>query len=312
MTTAPRSTLGVAPPRRGGMTLVEIILAIGIVVLMMGSVYAFYSGALDTRQRITDAAERISSVRAVMARITRELRGAMVFMAPRIEEEGVDVEGLAGDASQADVTDVADVAAGKATPANVTSVLSRLETIGVEGGTDHVEFATVGLPGPSAWAYSEATDSDTVIQAVADIELIGYRLRVEEDGAGNAIGIIGLERSRKKELIPSGPVEDADKDTEWVLVSRHIKFLRLRYWQGDATVASDAGGAEQAEPWSDGWGGGDMPKAIEVTLGFKPLPEDCEPEDYPYQMFRRMIYIPAAGKSIISTAGRGLGGGTRR
>lgn len=294
------------------MTLVEIILAIGIVVLMMGSVYAFYSGALETRQRITDAAERVSSVRAVMARITRELRGAMVFTAPRIEEEDVDAEGLVADASETDVTDVSDVAAGKATPENMMKLASRLVTIGVEGGSDQVEFATVGLPGPSAWAYSESTDSDTVIRAAADVELIGYRLRVEEDEAGNAIGIIGLERSRKKELIPSDLVEDEDKDTEWVLVSRHIKFLRLRYWQGDATVATGEGGTEQMEPWADGWGGGDMPKAIEVTLGFKPLPEDCEPEDYPYQTFRRMIYIPAAGKGMMSTAGAGLGGRTRQ
>jgi len=295
------------------MTLVEVVLAVGIVVTMMGSVYGFYSGALAARERITAAAERISAVRTVMGRITDELRSAMVFTAPRIEDEQAELdaaEAASGEtAPPAGAVDVADVAAGKAKGTDVIRILSRLTTLGVEGTTDQVEFVTVGLPGPAAWADVEATETDTVIPAATDVDLIGYGLRMEEDEGGNTIGVIGLERWRKKEIIPSSLVEDEEENTERVLVSTHIKFIRFRYWQGDATAADAEGGTAQMEPWADGWGGGDMPKAIEVTLGFQPLPEDCDVEDYPYATFRRLIYIPGAGKRMMSTAGRGMGRG---
>ena len=283
--------------RRGGMTLVEIMLAIGIVVMMMGGVYAFYSGALATRERITAAAERIAAVRAVMGRMTRELRGAMVFTAPRIVEEaeaGADAEGAA-----AGPTDLADIAAG-GNAADITNVVSRLMPIGVSGGSDEVEFPTVCLPGPSAWARDDSIAANKVIQAASDVELVGYRLRPEEDDAGNVIGIVGLERSRKKEIIVSGPYEDEDENTEWALVSPHIKFLRVQYWndQGGSGMDASKAGTEDEDLWVDIWGGGDMPKAVRVTLGFKPLPEDYEPEEYPYETFSRVIYIPGASSGF--------------
>ena len=127
---------------RSGMTLVEIVLAVSIVVMMMGGVYAFYAGALDTRDKITTSVERLSAVRAVMDRMTRELRAAMVFAAPKIETEDIDIE-AAIDAG-ADVGELSDVAAGadsgggaggKGT--DVITMMSRLTTIGMDGDTDH-------------------------------------------------------------------------------------------------------------------------------------------------------------------------------
>ena len=280
------------------MTLIEIVLAVSIVVMMMGGVYAFYGGALETRDKITASVERLSAVRAVMDRMTRELRAAMVFAAPRIEEEALDVDALV-DPGAGDISDVAagadrGEAAAKASP-DVVTMMSRLTTIGMDGDTGQVAFPTASLPGPSAWADVDATEAEQIILASGDIELVGYRLRLADDDSGE---VIGLERSRKKELIVTDLVEDAEENTDWVLVSPHIKFLHVRYWEG-----SD---------WIESWSGGDMPAAIEITLGFEPLGEDTEPEDYPYEVFRRTIYIPSADTGRRGTIIRGLGGGTSR
>jgi len=281
------------------MTLMEIVLAITIVVMMMGGVYAFYAGALDTRDKITATVERLSAVRAVMDRMTRELRAAKVFAAPKIDVEDIDVDALAGPG--AGVGDISDVAAGAdrggaaGKGSDVITMMSRLTTIGMDGDTEQVAFPTVSLPGPSAGADGDATEAEQVILASGDFELVGYRLRLADGETGE---IIGLERSRKKEMIVTDVVEDEDENTEWVLVSPHVKFLHVRYWEG--------------ADWIESWAGGDMPAAVEITLGFQPLPEDYEPEDYPYEIFRRVIYIPSADTGRRGTVVRGLGGGTSR
>jgi len=301
--------------RRGGMTLMEVILVIGIVVLLMGTVYAFYSGALETRDRITNAAERIAAMRSVMDRMTMELRAAMVFTVPRADspEDAADAEAEAAAIAEAigagadggEVGDIGDVAAGAggsdeavAELTNQIKSMTRLETIGMYGmfePAQSVEFPTVALPGPSAWAENDVTDAGTVVQAAGDVELIGYRLRLDDED-----NVIGLERSRRKELIVTEEVEDIEEITEWVLVSPHIKFLRIRYWKD--------------EEWLDEWPreNKSIPAAVEVTLGFTPLPESADPEDYPYEMFRRVIAIPTVGGGAAGTLVRGLGEGGLR
>ena len=295
--------------RRGGMTLMEIILVISIVVSLMGTVYAFYSGALATRDRITTASERIASVRSVMDRMTMEFRAAMVFTVPKVqtaeEAAAAEAEIAAMAAAAAEVAAAGEdggidaVAAGavvEGAQADAIKTLSRLETIGMYGVREpeqSVEFPTVALPGPSAWAESLTTDTDTVVQAVGDVELIGYRLRLDDEG-----NVVGLERSRRKELVLTDEYEDIDEITEWVLVSPHIKFLRIRYW--------DSEGQEWLEEWARE--NESIPPAVEVTLGFTPLPESADPEDYPHEFLRRIIAIPTvAGGGGKAPLVRGLG-----
>jgi len=299
---------------RRGMTLMEVMLAISLVVLLMGGVYAFYGQAMETRDRITTAAERISAVRSVMDRMTREFRSAMVFTVPNVdapEDEAppaddvpagaADVPAgaadlLAGAADLPEGVDASDIAA----LAEAAKAFSHVETVGMYGvfePSQSVEFPTVGLPGPSAWAENDVTDSKSVVRAAGDVELIGYRLRVGDDGS-----VVGLERSRRNKLILTEKVQDVEEDTEWVLVSPHIKFLRIRYWKGD----------EWAEGWDVDRDKPSIPAAVEVTLGFVPLPEGDDPEDYEHQMFRRVIAIPTVGGGGASDLIRGLGEGGLR
>ena len=80
-------------------------------------------------------------------------------------------------------------------------------------------------------------------------------------------------------------------------VTPHVKFLRLQYWDGGAWVPQ----------WRQ-----KLPAAVEITLGFEPLPEGTEAEEYPYETFRRVVAIPAAAQAPRGTVIVDPAGGRRR
>jgi type II secretory pathway component PulJ len=74
----------IRPTRRGrsGMTLIEVMLAVALTVGLMMSAIAFYRHVIDVREQLTGQfhqAQRTCARRAVMDRLTDELRSAMVF-----------------------------------------------------------------------------------------------------------------------------------------------------------------------------------------------------------------------------------------
>ena len=64
-----------------------------------------------------------------------------------------------------------------------------------------------------------------------------------------------------------------------------IHYLRARY----------CGGGE----WADTWDSTDPPKGVEISLGIEPLPEGTDPADYPYEIFRRIIYLPGGSEGDL-------------
>lgn len=65
--------------RRRGFTLLEIILAMGLIVGLMGAVYGFYHQVGRIRRDAIARAEAITAQRAVMDFLTGELRSATVY-----------------------------------------------------------------------------------------------------------------------------------------------------------------------------------------------------------------------------------------
>ena len=147
--------------------------------------------------------------------------------------------------------------------------------VGLEGQAGSVEYFCARLPGAAAWIEpaAEAGPADPV----SDLQYVGYRLRcwTDDDGVEQ---VEGLERTVRK--APPDTVEQ-EEDVEVSLLSEHIRFLSFSYWDG--------------ANWQSSWTGGDLPAAVEITMGLEPLPEDTDPEDYPYETFRRTVYVPSAG-----------------
>lgn len=149
--------------------------------------------------------------------------------------------------------------------------------IGMEGTSDEISFITVGLPGAAAWAVRQ--DDQDPIPPTHDLSMVGYRLRIDEEQEGSESAVMGLERSVKKVLTTE--VAEEDRDIERALLSPHVRYIGFRYWQD----------GEWLEDWSDQA----LPKAVEITLGAEPLEGNDKTEDYQWEVFRRVVYIPAWG-----------------
>lgn len=123
---------------------------------------------------------------------------------------------------------------------------------------------------------------------------------------------------RETSLTPSEPADEATGEANLVtfgsLLSEseeppppagqapipEVGFFQLRYWDGDE--------------WQESWDATEPPLGIEVTLGFQPPEEDAWPEDYPHEVFRRLIALPVMGAPEVDTSGgsRRAGGETAR
>lgn len=177
-----------------------------------------------------------------------------------------------------------------------TAIVYPFLQIGLSGQAMEMQFMTAALPGPAAWATEDITDDP--VPPEHDIQLVGYRLRIGEDEDGLEV-VEGLERTVQK--IVSAQVAEEGEEIQGCLVAPQYKFVSFRYWDNEAGE------------WLDTWEGDDLPLAVEILLGAQPLPEDLEPQDYPYPTFRRVVYVPGGNRSFGGTTIiRGLNSGRGR
>jgi len=95
----------------------------------------------------------------------------------------------------------------------------------------------------------------------------------------------------------SGGITNSIAPSGGVLLSEAIGYLRFRYWDGSR--------------WLSGWDKSEPPGAVEVSLGLEsmeeePLDENTattdEASDYPFELFRRVIALPAglSGSTVVT------------
>jgi len=242
-------------PRRrtapAAFTLLEVILAVSLTVLLMGSAYAFYAYALAARDALRDEADTRFAQRRIL------------------------------DLIAADLTAAVDAGSG----------------FGLSGSSRELSLVRAGLPPASVYAEPSAVrarDDEEVSAAVFglrhDLQLVRYVLETDEEGE------VGPLRRATLEAAIRGS-DDAGRsvvtmvESETPPVSNRIKFLRFEYL-GDGT-------------WADSWSRGGLPRAVRVTLGVRPLPEDVAIEEYPYETVSRAVLVPcAAGAGEAAPAAR--------
>lgn len=256
--------------RRRGFTLLEIVLAVGLVVLLTGAMYAFYQLTLGVRDDVRREGQVVFAHRRAMDLMAAELESAMVY--PFF------MMGLRGDSEQVDFMR--------------TAVPSRA-----------VFFSEELLSLPDTWD-SNSDRSGTRWEPEHDVQMVTYRLnRYEDEDGDEQIG--GLECARLRTIAAQvseerdgesgsrrrttrmGPSreEPEDADTPGVatvrvnLLTEHVKFLNLLYWDGAA--------------WVESWNQGELPPAVMIEMGAEPLPEDLLAEEYPFDKITRVVAIPA-------------------
>lgn len=247
-----------APPHRRAFTLIEVILAIGIAAAILTVVLFFYRQSEILRDRLLEETSRLSAARLVMERLQ------------------------------------ADLAAAR-----------RCESFqqGLEGGPDYLQFVRLDFPRAEAW-----TNLPGAFPAASPFRLVRYSLL--QDTNADAQG--GLMRSDQPLSPPVASVSTGDSNAAVELdlpepspdattsspdatassptnlptssmTSKQVQYLRFRYYDGAS--------------WLDNWSAATLPVGIEVSLGNDPLPPELTPEEYPSELYRRVIYLPnhAAG-----------------
>ena len=231
--------------RRGAFTLLEVVLAVALVVLLSGVVYLIYDHALGVRATLHRQATTALAQRRILDMMTADLTSALPF--------------------------------------------STLQ-MGLEGQTDSLQFARTMLPSRAVFAAepfggglgapggSGEGQDRPVVEPQADVELVGYRLRLEEDEEGQ-MQVVGLERTTQRTVLATTAEEG--QEIQAVLLSEAVKFLRVQYWDGQA--------------WVESWSGRSLPAAVRIDLGLEPLGEEESPEEYPHETMWRVIALPTGG-----------------
>lgn len=159
--------------------------------------------------------------------------------------------------------------------------------VGLQGDAQSLSFWCAGLPSADAWQVSDVSRGSPV---EADLRRITYRVTTGLEETNTVItGFtreeVPLAAPRQKEEILADMFDallwgEEELPSEEPLTDL-IHFVRLRYWDGSA--------------WQESWDKAELPRGVEIALGSEPLPEDVTPDEYPYELFRRVIYLPGSG-----------------
>jgi prepilin-type N-terminal cleavage/methylation domain-containing protein len=166
---------------------------------------------------------------------------------------------------------------------------------GLSGGSDNLQFVRLDFPLFSCWTNQTNLVS---VPAPAPFRLVSYSL-VQSTNGGTSSGLVRSEAllSRRTNLVVLTNEDEAlpgggNSASTNGLAIEQLQFLRFRYYDGTN--------------WLEAWSAPDLPVGIEVSLGVEPLPPQLTAEDYPFQVYRRVIYLPnhtAAGTLAQAVAG---------
>lgn len=169
----------------------------------------------------------------------------------------------------------------------------------LHGDAQSLRLLRTGVPARAPWrggalgraAIAEADLVEVLYRSVADTNEAGiYR---EEHAFTPGIAV----STNLVAEVEAPATNSVNASTAAPPLTEEIRYLRFRYWDGSR--------------WTDTWERVPPPLGVEVTLGIEPLPEDVlqpdatsgasTPEEYPYEVFRRVIAIPAAvGQKALS------------
>lgn len=262
-------------PQRQGFTLLEVVIALGIGLILLGGIYS----AIEIYMRITitgqDQVARAQIIRAIFNRMSVDA-ASVVFSVP--EEETEDEESLE-DPATSDLEDAA--AAEDEIVVDVGDSVSAIQqtSLGVVGDSTtlmlHISRPARGL------SYVTAADANSIVTRTSDLLSVSYFLAAEGGSTlGAAVaslalsnstdttdssGVVGLARLEGDRMALD--YADTQSDIDGMaqasqILAPEVVYLQFRYFDGI--------------DWLDAWDSqteGRLPRAIEVTMGLRPVPE---------------------------------------
>lgn len=179
---------------RRGLTLLEVIIAIGLIAMIMTAMFLFYWQMLETRKAAAEQSNRTQLARQVLAGLEAELRGTI----------GTEQIGFP-----------------------TTQGEQRLV-----GDRRTLTFLSTGLPAENQYEIRREVDKPPPAQH--DLRLISYSLWVDptnKTDAGDPI-VGGIIRSEKKTLNQFVVEEDDPLDIRKDVWAPELGYLEFRYFDG--------------------------------------------------------------------------------
>ncbi|MEX2216767.1 MAG: prepilin-type N-terminal cleavage/methylation domain-containing protein [Phycisphaeraceae bacterium] len=161
----------------------------------------------------------------------------------------------------------------------------------LEGTADRMTFIAAKLPGKSMWAVQSITENP--LPPDPDLHRVSYGLTIVENENHEMI-VIGID-TQSQRLLTAQVVEE-NKGLTTTLLSQEMRFIWFQYWDGSQWVPE---WTEQPV----------LPLAVQITLGNEPLPEGSNPQEYPFETWRRVVFLPGGQPVQQGTAIQGLGAG---
>lgn len=181
-------------PARGGFTLLEIVLAIGLTVMLTGAIFAFYNASMSMRQDLTDSSDRLFGQRKSLDVLADDLQSAMPYaFLPGSFSGGTD---------------------------QISFLRAALPSEAAYFPPSAIAANVVG-----------AAAAGPVWETEHDVRMVTYRLRtwVDDD---NVMHIDGLERTVQRTIAAATAV--AGSNVHATLLSGQVQFVRFQYWDGSA------------------------------------------------------------------------------
>ncbi len=308
------------------LTLLEVIIAIVLITMLMGSMFTFFWQVIQVRDTAAAQADRIQIARLVLDQIANELRACVgaedlgfPIEQPLIEEQLLEGELVGGGYAE----EYVDTESNEVLDALAEAGLEGLEGLeGLTGGSTgsdsgtvplligdrrNITFLTARLPSDHQYDFWEDTADQPPAQH--DLTQVSYWLWVnpeEQDDDGEPI-IGGIVRTEKRTLNQFTVELDEPLDVRNDIWSHELGYLEFRYFDG--------------VEWAASWNvteGNSLPQLVQITVGFESATSDeldnRDLEEYPieepeYQLgdgqyhpdrYSIIVRIPAADRFYSS------------
>ena len=155
---------------------------------------------------------------------------------------------------------------------------------GFTGDATSLRFVKTEALSSAAW---------TRTQPSTDLRLVTFGVATGLDGTNMVI--TGVTRTERPVFEPrqarAGALAEPSASTNMASmanmvsepISDAIHFLHFRFWDGDV--------------WLEAWADVVPPLAVEVSFGLDPQPDDALPDEYPFEVFRRVVALPGGRES---------------
>ncbi len=249
--------------KRGGFTLLEVVLALGIALGLLAVVLFFYQQAGRLRDATLTETSRLAAIRLTMDRLATQLRTACplpgAFSGGPQEIEFVR-NGVADPGAWAGSTN-GDVEAFPLLRVHYSMVSAN--AAGGGGGLQCVEEPC------DSRTTQPLTNEDNSQQPLTDTNsemgldsMLGSNTLLDSPGGTDSLAGLGLGDTNSPDIQGNGNTTAvASLTTSTSTVISELHYFRLRYWNGTA--------------WLNSWTAGNLPGGVEVTLAAEPPATDA-------------------------------------